>query len=175
MGLNPLDIIILVIVGINIGVSAWRGLVREIFGLLAIILGIVIASHTYLGVGIQLNKFLSNSNLANIIGFIVVFLLAAVLLSLVGQILSKVIKILLLGWINSLGGAIFGFIKGGLIVGIILIILSRYPVGPFREWINSSSLAGFFFNFIRIIIGLLPKDFSGIIEQFLTRTKGKIV
>jgi len=124
--MNWLDIGIVVILSINVIFSLKRGLIREVFGLAGIILGLLVASKFYKDILIFENIFKSPM-LTRIISFILIFLGVGLLFSLIGTLVHKLVKIGGLGMLNYLGGFIFGFLKGVIIIGIILFVMAKIP------------------------------------------------
>jgi membrane protein required for colicin V production len=122
--MNSLDIIFLVLIGVSVIYSFIRGLVREVFSFLAIILGFFGASHAYLPVANWLRKWMGNETVAQVLGFAILFILIALCLGLLGRFLSRLIKKMDLGWVDRLAGGVFGLLKALLLVAIILLVLT---------------------------------------------------
>ena len=135
--MNSLDIIFLVLIGVSVIYSFIRGLVREVFSFLAIILGFFGASHAYLPVANWLRKWMGNETVAQILGFAILFILIALCLGLLGRFLSRLIQKMDLGWADRLAGGIFGLLKALLLVAIILLVLTAFL--PSRSKVVSES------------------------------------
>ncbi|MBU1368681.1 MAG: CvpA family protein [Bacteroidetes bacterium] len=107
-----------------------KGLVIELASLAALVLGIYAALYfsditadflvTYLKVG---KKYLS------LIAFVLTFILVVIGVITVGRVLEKFIDILLLGFLNKLTGAVFGVLKGMLILSLLIMLLNYIGVG----------------------------------------------
>jgi membrane protein required for colicin V production len=152
---NSLDVVIIFIAGISIIFGVKRGLVKESFSLLALILGIVIASRSYMGGAKTLGKIIHNPNVANIASFVAIFLLIAILLTFIGILLKKLIRLVQLGWIDRLGGAAFGFIRSAIIVGVFLVLITKYPILGCDKWAKGAKTAPFFLHFIESLRKLI--------------------
>jgi len=124
--MNKLDIAFLILIGVSILYSFIRGLVREIFSFLAIILGFLGASRGYTPVAIWLSRWVENQTLAQILSFTVLFLLIALITSLLGKALFRLIKKMDLRWADRLGGVAFGFLKAILLIAMILLVLTAF-------------------------------------------------
>lgn len=162
-----LDITFLIIVGINGLLGLWRGVVREAFTLLGIVAGAIIASRTYEMALPVVGKIVANPNLARIIGFLLIFLVAAVLIHLLGVAIRKLFKIILLGWLDRFLGLLFGLIKGLAIVLVAIILLSKFPVGNSRELLEDSIVVPYAFILLKLFLPFLPEDLSETIQKFL--------
>lgn len=137
--MNSLDIVFLAIIGVSVLYSFIRGLVREIFSFLAVILGFLGASYGYVVFARWLRRWVENETLAQILAFIALFILIAFLLGLMGRLLSRAVKKMDLRWADRIGGAAFGVIKAVLLIAIILLILTAFL--PARSKMISDSKA----------------------------------
>ncbi len=126
MQMNALDIAIIVIVGTTFVMSLFRGLVKEVFALGSLILGFVIANATYVYPAEFLRSYLQNDATVKVLGYVLVFVGASVAVRLLGTFAEKFVRKALLGWANHLGGAVFGFLKGCLIVSVILMLVTSF-------------------------------------------------
>jgi len=124
--MNSLDIIFLILIGLSVIYSFIRGLVREIFSFLAIILGFFGACHTYSTLANWLGKWIANETLTQILAFAILFVLIAFSLGLLGRALSSLVKKMDLRWADRLGGGAFGFLKAILLIAIILLVLTAF-------------------------------------------------
>lgn len=108
-----------------------NGFIRALGGLIAIGIGIVVASRGYLALAEFITPWLGGrAGLASIVAFAVIFLIVAkligLLVALVEQAFEVVAIIPFLKTINRLLGLIFGFALGVLVVGTVLFVLSKH-------------------------------------------------
>ena len=73
MVLNWLDILLLVILGITIVIGAIRGFLRQIIGILAAVIGLILAIKYY-PVGSKVFAFVRNDVLAPLLGCFLIFI-----------------------------------------------------------------------------------------------------
>jgi len=159
--MNSLDIIFLILIGLSVLYSFIRGLVREIFSLLAIILGFFGASHTYSTFANWLGKWITNETLAQILGFAILFVVIALSLGLLGRALSRLVKKMDLSWADRLGGGAFGFLKAILLIAIILLVLTAFL--PSRSKIVSESrVSPVILAITRQLTYLIPSKFRAL-------------
>jgi membrane protein required for colicin V production len=83
------------------------------------------------------------------------------------MMLSRTASLLMLGWADKAGGAVFGFIKGLLIVQVLLIIFAAYPSLGLDDAIANSELAPYFLDDVDFLLRLLPDNFDERIEGFI--------
>lgn len=168
--MNGLDIFFLVIIVISTIFSLFRGIIKEIFSILSLIGGIIVGHLFYPKVAIFLMRFITSSFWANIIAFVVIFLIVCVLINLVGVLLQKTLKKLLIGWLDTIGGVVFGFIRGVIIVTVVVIILTKFPIANSRELITSSQIVPHLYLVVKILLTLLPAGFSSTINELIYLT-----
>lgn len=157
--MNWLDIVIIVLLVIFAISGLVNGLIKALFSLAGLILGIFLAGHFYVQLADVLG-FISNENAAKIAAFIVIFLVVLIVATILGVIFTKVVSNLLLGWLNRLLGAVFGVFEGALFLGAILAILVKY-VGN-HDVITGSFLAQFLLKGFPVVLSLLPSEFDSI-------------
>ena len=101
-----------------------KGLIIEVFSLLALLAGIYGGIHfSDFTSSILTDEFNLKSEYMPIIAFGVTFLLIVVGVYYVGKLLEKVVKIVALSMINKILGAAFGLVKGLLFVSLFLILI----------------------------------------------------
>ena len=62
------------------------------------------------------------------LSFIVTFIVVVIAVVVIGKALQKFIDILLLGFLNKAAGAIFGILKGALLLSILILIVNYFDV-----------------------------------------------
>jgi membrane protein required for colicin V production len=124
--MNPFDILILVILGYSLVRGLFRGLVKEISSIIGVFGGFY-AAYTYYGV---LAKFLAgiihDVSYLNILSFLIIFCCVLIIVSVLGIIIKYLLNIAFLGWVDRIGGLVFGFIKAVLIVSVLFISLTAF-------------------------------------------------
>ncbi|MDI6735579.1 MAG: CvpA family protein [bacterium] len=164
--MNPIDIFFLIIILISMTISLFRGMVKEIFSILSIVGGILMANLFYAKIALLLIRFIKSSPWSNIIAFIIIFLVVATLINLVGLFLQKTLKKLALSWLDRVGGVAFGFIRGVIIVVIIAIILVKFPIMG-NKLIASSQIVPHLSWVVKILLAFLPDEFSSIVNELI--------
>ncbi len=119
-----------IILGILLLLGVWKGfkngLLIELASIVALIAGIYGAIHFSYIAGEYLTAQLNwEERYVTIMAFVVTFLLIVTAVHFAGKLLTKVANIALLGLLNKLAGAVFGALKVAVIVGAILVFLSR--------------------------------------------------
>lgn len=100
-----------------------KGLIVEVFSLVALVLGIIAA--VYFPQFAQKSittTFQLETGIIPILAFITTFLTVVVIVSLLGKMIEKMIDVLSLSFFNKLGGLAFGIIKTALILSVLLFL-----------------------------------------------------
>ncbi len=123
--MNILDIILgaLILLGLVRGLS--KGLFVEVASLVALIAGIFGAIHfSDFASNFLESRFDWNERTINIIAFVITFVIIVLAISLAGKALTKLADFAALGILNKLLGGVFGALKIGLILSVVLMIFN---------------------------------------------------
>ncbi|MBT9165626.1 MAG: hypothetical protein DDT25_00280 [Chloroflexi bacterium] len=190
--MNWLDIGIIVVLGIVTVLGLKRGLIKSIVPLVGVILGIILAGqwHHYLAGRLG---FIEHEGLAGIIAFVLIVIAVYVIVFVLGSMLHGILHAVFLGWVDRLGGAVFGFATGWVICSVVVVLMARYvalpaeipemPVAELSGWledwrglegirpsvttaINESKLAAVQIDSFPIILGLLPERLAVVRDFF---------
>jgi membrane protein required for colicin V production len=159
--MNGLDIVFLILIGASVLYSVIRGLVREIFSFLSIILGFFGASCAYAAMSDWLRRWVENETLAQILGFAILFILIALSINLLGMVLTRLVKKMDLSWADRLGGAAFGFLKAILLIAIILLMLTAF-LPPKSKLLSESKISPIALTIARQLSYLVPERFRAL-------------
>ena len=141
MSLTPFDYAMLAIVLISVGISIWRGLVREVMSILSWIAAIWIALHyTVPFADTILASAIANPSGRYATAFVVIFIGTVFLLELIGVLLAKMLHAAGLAFIDRLLGAVFGAARGVLLAWILVLVAGLTTL-PHQPWWQESTLA----------------------------------
>jgi len=123
---NLLDIFIIIVLAYCLIRGIFRGLIKEVSAIIGVFAGFYAAYTYYPVVAKLLSPWISNTAYLNILGFLIIFCLLLILISILGTIIKYILKVAFLGWVDRICGAGFGFVKGILIVSIVLMTLTAF-------------------------------------------------
>lgn len=155
-GLNTLDVVFMVIILLSVLLGVVKGLIRELFSLAFFVIAVVLSFLFYTEMGALLSKSIKNENLANFVGFLIIFAVVLITGSVVTYIIKKVFIIGPLKTVDRVFGGGFGLLRGVLISAVILFGLVVFPVND--QWVTKSRLSPYIIGTISIFIGLLPDE-----------------
>ena len=160
--MNWLDITVIALLAIAAIGGLFQGLIKSVFSLAGLILGVVLAGHYYRAVA-GLLGFIPNENIARIAAFIIIFLIVLIVAFILGTLFTRLVSAMLLGWVNRLGGAVLGAVLGAILISAILAIWAKYAG---TSAISDSALASFLLNSFPVILALLPAEFDSVRRFF---------
>lgn len=124
--MSTIDIIILAcfLPALYFGIK--NGLVKQLISLCVVFFGIKLSILFSQPVAVWLTEKVGITEVwSKSASFLVIFLAVAVVLSLVGRLIEKIIKISLLEWLNKLLGVVLSIAICGLVVAIAIHLVDR--------------------------------------------------
>jgi uncharacterized membrane protein required for colicin V production len=177
---NWVDIVIIVVAALGAYTGLKQGLVRTVFTVAGLFIGVTIAGQYSDNLADKLSS--GGAQWASIVAFILIVLIVMVVANLMGGIVKTFLKVMLMGWLDSLGGMVLGLIAGALVISALFTIVlqwegeaSELPIAGAiagdklsfaADAIRESSLASFFIDKFRLVLGLLPGRFDVVTEFF---------
>lgn len=124
-----IDILIIVVIVIALAMGAWRGFIHETLSLLAWVASFVIARLFAPDVAQWIEQYIESQALILLLSWIIPFLSTLIAFNLLKVLLISIITVVGLRPVDRLLGAVFGALKGALLVTaavlIIQLVLSR--------------------------------------------------
>jgi membrane protein required for colicin V production len=157
-----IDIVLLVLLVISTITGFRQGLIKSVLSLIGVIAGIVLASNFYEPLA-KVFGFIGNEDTANIVAFILILVVVIIAASLLAKLLDSIIKAVMLGWVNRIGGAVFGLLMGVISISAILAIWVKF-FGT--DMLAESFIAGLLLDKIPIILSILPGEFDVVRDFF---------
>jgi membrane protein required for colicin V production len=137
------DAVVLAALVLSLGLGIFRGLVREILSLSSWIISIWLAYVYGDDLAIVVVPWVESERLSGLIGYVVVFVTVLVLLSLVGALLLKLFRIAGLSGTSRLLGGLFGFLRG-LVIVTVLLFSAEWTPATSQAWFRDSQIVPYF-------------------------------
>jgi len=169
------DIVIFAVLAFTTYRGYVRGLINELAGIVALVAALVVPWYYN---GILDNPIHSITGLAtplaHVAGMAISGIVAYVVVLIVASFLSRVKSVPVLGLSNALGGAAIGFLKGSILVWLILFVALYFPLTvPIRSSLHESRLAPFFVafdsNIDNAVMSTIPSFALPLVMPFLKR------
>ncbi|HEV8591122.1 MAG TPA: CvpA family protein [Pyrinomonadaceae bacterium] len=151
-----IDWLIVAAVVSSVVMSWFKGFVREVIGLITVVVGVLLAAWFYRDVGGMFKDVVRTENIALFLGFLLIFLVI-LLAGFVGTwLITRFMKFAKLQWADRLLGAAFGFIRGWMICAAILLAFTAFEIQ--MERLKNSALAPYFLPGSRVIAVMTPYE-----------------
>ncbi len=158
------DIIILVILFGFIFYGLFFGLIRTVGSLAGLILGVWLAALFYLpAFTLVQNLFFGHDTVGRVTVFLVLFVLINRLVCFLFTVLDNTYNFIsiipFLKTINRLAGAVFGFVFGGFVLGLVFYYIEITPFVSSISggFIENSQIIPFLLKFSHPIISIIPE------------------
>lgn len=133
------DIVIVLVVVISVIVGFVRGFVKEAISIASLLIAIWAAMYFGPAAGELVGSWLSSKELQAWFGRIVVFIIVLTIGGLVGWAISKMVRLSILSGTDRILGMIFGFCRGALVVGV-MVIVGQFAGFDNDDWWQDSKL-----------------------------------
>src|SRR5208337_1913354 len=153
---NWLDWVFAAVVVASVAAAIMRGFVRELISLTSLVVGLVVAVVAYPRAALWFEDVTKSHEIAQGLGFLVLFLGTLLLGSLVSLLGRKLFKAAGLQWFDRFLGAVFGLLRGVIVNCILLFVLLAFTIKP--EAVRQSSLAPYVTAGANIISLAMPAN-----------------
>lgn len=161
--MNWLDVVILIIIVIATFLGLWVGLIKAALFLAGIIVGVILAGRFYLPFS-QVFSFLPGEGAAKVVAFAIILIGVMIIAVLLAVLLKRLTSLAMLGWVDRLGGAVFGLLLGTIFCGALLAMWAKFlGVGGA---ITGSILASILLDHFPLVLALLPAEFDAVRSFF---------
>lgn len=123
-----MDVVFIAIILVSTGFAVRKGLAREVISLVALFGGFILAACYYPAVARWFLDVTRTEAIANLIGFLAIFLASLLIGAVAAFLVNRFIKMASLEWIDRLMGAVFGFLRGWAVASIVALALIAFPL-----------------------------------------------
>ncbi|GAU09360.1 CvpA family protein [Desulfoplanes formicivorans] len=155
--MNTLDIVFVIILGTLCLRGIFRGMVREIASILGLVLAFVLANKFHEELLPSIQKFIATPGYARATAYLVIFFGTMIAVFVVSTLLKHFLKMIMLGWLDRLGGGGLGLAKGLLLCSVILIVLTTF-LSPKTSLLSTSKVAPYIGMVNNALAGFLPDN-----------------
>ena len=160
------DWLIVIALLISVLTAAKTGFIVEIFSLAGVVLGVLLASWNYQKLLPWMTGWIHTLPVAEAAAFLIIALGVMIVAALAGRIVRWSVRSIGLGWADRLAGAAFGFVKGCLLVTLVVMITAAF--WPKTTWFESSRLAPYFLSMAHQSASITPSDLGERIRKGVT-------
>jgi membrane protein required for colicin V production len=163
--MNWVDLTLAVLLIVSVVSGLKLGFVRTAIGLFSSILALVFGLRYYRAVAVSLRPHISQSLVADLVGFLIVFVGITMVGELVTGILARFVRSTDLVWLDRAVGGAFGVVRGFLFGAVaIWLLMALMPVPP-RLVLSESRLAPCVMNAARRVADASPDEVKRTFRQ----------
>lgn len=164
--MNWLDITITIVFTVFLIIGLLRGFVRQVFAILAIGGGLIIATMFYdlIGSLLLLNKLVINNSIANILGFVLALIISYLIIFLIGYVILKLVGTLNLNWADRLGGGVLGGFFG-IVICILFVSCLTFFYGEKDPVFKNSVTTPYLKTAYALIKDSIPEDLDAEFQR----------
>ncbi len=124
--MNLLDYGLLLILIYCLIRGVFRGLIRELSSIIGVLGGFYAAYSYYPLLSEHMLRWITRPAYARIVSFLLLFIAVYLLISITGMMIKYLMNIAFLGWTDRSLGALFGVMKGVLVVAVMVAMLTTF-------------------------------------------------
>jgi membrane protein required for colicin V production len=155
--MNFLDWILMIVIGASSIYGLAKGFIRAVVSILAVIIGLILASRLYSGVSPFLIKFGLDDPVLKVFSFLTFFGLIFIAIIVIGKKIHMFVQVNLLGSLNRVAGLGVGLAKGVIISSGIILILT-VALSEKNPVLRQSKFTPPIMNISKILISFAPED-----------------
>lgn len=153
-----LDLVVVVFCAFLVAKGMWKGFVKEIAGIVAVIGGVAVSFLFHAQVQPYISAFVAEKYI-QLVSYVVIFLGFYLIVMMLGKLLDKILRSIMLGGINRVLGALFGLIKACFWLTLLTFAYTKIHVGiGFNHpvWVIDSVCYPFLLDLVSIGESLVP-------------------
>jgi len=173
--MNWLDVVLLIVLLLSTVSAFQKGFSREVIGIAAAIIGLMCGIWFYGLAGAALLPYVSSPQVANFLGFFIVFITCLVLGAIVSAVVRRFVKTVGLSWFDRLLGAVFGLVRGTLVsVAVITALVAFAPAVAANSApaaVAESRIAPYVVSGASFLVALAPREMKDGFQIHYTQLK----
>jgi membrane protein required for colicin V production len=153
-----LDLVVVVFCAFLLAKGIWKGFVKEIAGIVAVIGGVAVSFLFHAQIQPHISSFVAEKYV-QLASYVLVFLGFYLIVMLVGKLLDKILRSIFLGGINRVLGAVFGLIKACFWLTLMTFSYTKVQLGigfSHPLWVTDSMCYPFLLDLVSIGESLIP-------------------
>lgn len=150
------DWFIIAVIVISMFIAATQGFLLEVISLAGLIFGLLLAFWNYRVLAVPFSRLIHSPQVSDALAFLLIALGVMIIVGLLGRLISRVARTAGLGGLDSLLGAIFGIVRGCVLVVIVIIAIAAFY--PNSTWMNGSRLASYFLSAVNQVSAGAPAE-----------------
>jgi membrane protein required for colicin V production len=158
-----IDWLIVIVLVVSVLSAAKKGFFLEAFSLAGVIVGLLLASWNYQRLLPWMTRWIHSWPAAEALSFLCIALGVMLLAGIAGRVVRWSVHSIGLGWADRLIGAVFGLVKGCVLVTLAILVVAAFL--PQATWFRQSRLAPYFLAAARQASVATPNELGERIRQ----------
>lgn len=150
--MNALDIFCFAVLVVAAIRCAFRGLIKEIMSMAAIIMGILAAVFFSKAGAVLIDNYIGYSNWNQIVAFLAIFVIAYLIVKLLEGLLHRIFERIHLEKLDRTLGFFLGIIEGGIVVVLVIYLLRVQPLLDLTQLLEDSFVADLVLDIVPIFV-----------------------
>jgi len=159
--MNWIDILLIAFLVLATYIGLRRGFISMVLPLIGLIIGVILAGQHYGTVGGWLP--IENPEYAKWAAYAIIIICVLIVAVILARILRRFVRLVLLRWVDLLGGAVFGLVLAGLLCAAVLAACLKFGLGS--QLVEGSGVSRLLLDWFPVVLGLLPEEFD-IVRDF---------
>ena len=156
--MNWVDWLLIVFLFMAVLNGLQEGMVRIGIGFIALVAGFILASW-FGGIAAgPLIPFLHSEVAASVVGYFLVFCGVLIVVSLIAALIVRMLKLIVLTWMDRLLGGVFGVLRGFVVVAVVMMVVTALAPRWLPRAVNESRFAPYVLSASRTLTSLTPFD-----------------
>ena len=169
--LNWFDAVLILILLSSAVTGLRAGLARVIIGIVASLVGLLAGFWCYGIVAAKLMPWIHTPTVANILGFLVIFVGVLIVGSLISALVSKLFRRIGLSWFNHLLGGVAGALRGILIIAALVDIVVAFSPSPPPSFLDGSRLLPYATQISSWLADAAPRELKDAFDEQMRTIK----
>ncbi len=170
-GFNWFDVLLMLILAASVFSGLRAGFARVVVGLIATVVGFVAGFWCYRMVANALMPYIRTPAVANILGFLLIFVGVMLVGSLIAAVLSRLFKWIGLSWFNHLLGGVAGGVRGVITIAVMIAVMVAFTPSPPPHFLDDSRLLPYATQISVWLASVAPRELKDAFDQQLENIK----
>lgn len=165
------DVVLLLVILWSAVAGLRAGFARVIIGLVATIAGFIAGFWCYRLVAAKLSPWIGTTAIANILGFLIIFVGVLILGSLISALLSRLFRWIGLSWFNHFLGGVAGFFRGALIIAALVDVVVAFSPSPLPDALSQSRVLPYAGEIASWLVDIAPRELKDSFTEQMQNLK----